>query len=224
MDKRNAMILGATGLVGQNLLRQMLACDMYDKILALVRRPLDIQHPKLVQQQFNPDQLENFKTDFAVHDVFCALGTTIKTAGSKEAFKKVDFDYVVALGKWCAKNHVSKLMVVSAMGANPKSRVFYSQVKGEMENAISQMAIPQVQVFRPSLLMGQRTENRTGEKAAQGFMGALGFLFIGPLLKYKAIRADVVANAMLNAAKLNKPGFTAYESDVMQQMGEMQKT
>jgi len=217
MEKRNALIAGATGLVGSSLLQQLLAEDLYEKIIVITRKPTAVTHPKLIQQLIDFDLIESFKLDFPVNDVFCALGTTIKTAGSQDAFYKVDFTYVVNLGRWCEVNGVKRFLVVSAMGANAKSGIFYNRVKGEMETAVSQLNIPQKQVFRPSLLMGNRTEKRGGEKIAQLVMGGLGFLFVGPLLKYKGIHADVVAKAMIKSAKADSKGFKIFDS------GEMQK-
>lgn len=218
MEKRNALIAGATGLVGNSLLKQLLADDLYEKVLVLVRRPMDIQNPKLTQQTIDFDRVESFEPGLAINDVFCALGTTIKTAGSQDAFYKVDYTYVVKLGKWGEAHGVKKFMIVSAMGANAKSGIFYNRVKGEMESAVSRLNIPQIQVFRPSLLMGDRKEKRTGEKIAQAVMGGLGFLFVGPLLKYKGIHADLVAAAMIKTAKQDLAGFKIYESDEMQGM------
>jgi uncharacterized protein YbjT (DUF2867 family) len=220
MEKRNALIAGASGLVGNSLLLQLLADDQYAKILVITRKPINITHPKLFQQQLDFDKIDSLKPGFAVDDVFCALGTTIKTAGSQHAFYKVDYTYVVNLGKWCADNGVRRFMVVSAMGANAKSGIFYNRVKGEMEAAISQLEIPQKQVFRPSLLIGNRAEKRSGEKIAQLVMGGLGFIFTGPLLKYKGIHADVVARAMIKAANEDMNGFSVFESGEMQRMGK----
>jgi uncharacterized protein YbjT (DUF2867 family) len=220
MDKRNALIAGATGLVGKSLLQQLLADDLYEKIIVITRKPIAINHPKLIQQPVDFDKIETLKLNLPVDDVFCALGTTIKTAGSQDAFYKVDFTYVVNLGKWCAANGVKKFLIVSAMGASAGSGIFYNRVKGEMEAAVSQLNIEQIQVFRPSLLMGNRSEKRGGEKFAQLVMGSLGFLFNGPLLKYKGIHADVVAKAMIHAAGKQLGGFTVFESGVMQTMGK----
>jgi len=218
MQKRNALIAGATGLVGKSLLNQLLADDQFEKVVIITRKLIDIKNSKLIQKLIDFDSVESLKPDFPIDDVYCALGTTIKTAGSQDAFYKVDFTYVVNLGKWCEANGVKRFLIVSAMGANPKSGMFYNRVKGEMETAVSQLNIPQIQIFRPSLLMGNRAEKRGGEKFAQVVMGGLGFLFAGPLLKYKGIHADVVAKAMIKAAKQDKEGFTIYESGEMQGM------
>jgi uncharacterized protein YbjT (DUF2867 family) len=219
MEKRNALIAGATGLVGHSLLKQLLADDQYDKIVTITRKPIAETHPKIIQQQLDFDKIESLSFDFPIDELFCALGTTIKTAGSQDAFYKVDFTYVVNLGKWGEGNGIKRFLVVSAMGADAKSGIFYNRVKGEMETAVSQFNIPKIQVFRPSLLMGNRTEKRGGEKIAQAVMGKMGFLFAGRLLKYKGIHADVVAKAMIKAAKEDVKGFTVFESGVMQGMG-----
>jgi uncharacterized protein YbjT (DUF2867 family) len=218
MEQRNALIAGATGLVGNSLLKQLLADDHYEKVVVITRKSIDVNHPKLIQKQIDFDKIESLKLDFRIDDVFCALGTTIKTAGSQDAFYKVDFTYVVNLGKWCVANSVKRYLIVSAMGASAKSGIFYNRVKGEMETAVSQLNISQIEVFRPSLLMGDRKEKRGGEKIAQAVMGTLGFLFAGPLLKYKGIHADVVAKAMIKASKEDRQGFTVYESGEMQRM------
>ena len=218
MEKRNALIAGATGLVGSSLLKKLLADDQYSTIVIITRKSMDVKHPKLIQKQIDFDKIESIKLDFQIDDVFGTLGTTIKTAGSQDAFYKVDFTYVVNLGKWCASNGVQRFMLVSAMGSNLKSGIFYNRVKGEMETAVSELNIPQIQIFRPSLLMGDRKEKRGGEKVAQVVMGSLGFLFIGPLLKYKGIHADVVAKAMIKSAQADAKGFAVFESDEMQRM------
>jgi len=154
-----------------------------------------------------------------VQDAFCVLGTTIRTAGSQEAFRKVDYDYVVGLGKLCEKNRISKFLVVSAMGADASSGIFYNRVKGEMEKAIQQLNIPSVVIFRPSLLMGKRKEFRRGERFAQILMGGLGFLFVAGLKKYKPIQAETVAASMIAASAANTGKFRILNSQEMQDVG-----
>jgi len=220
MQKRTALIAGATGLIGTSLLHQVLADDLYEKVIVIARKPIDLKHVKLIQHQIDFDTIESFNPGFQVDDVYCALGTTIKTAGSQEVFYKVDCTYVVNLGKWCATHGAKRYMVVSAMGANAKSGIYYNRVKGEMESAVSQLAISQKFIFRPSLLMGNRAEKRAGEKIAQIVMGALGFLFVGPLLSYKGIHADVVAKAMIMVARTQPEEFKIFESGEMQRYSE----
>ncbi len=197
----------------------MLADDQYENIIVIARKPIGTSNPKLIEKTIDFDSIESFKTNISIDDVYCALGTTIKTAGSQQSFYKVDNTYVVNLGKWCVLNNVKRYLIVSAMGADPKSGIFYNRVKGEMEEAASKLSIAQIQVFRPSLLMGNRTEKRGGEKIAQTVMGLLGFIFVGKLLNYKGIHVDVVARSMITAAKRDVPGFTVYESGEMQKNG-----
>jgi len=223
MQKRNALIAGASGLVGKSLVEQLLADNQYENIVIVTRKPIGIKNPKLTEQIIDFESIELLKLNMAIDDVFCALGTTIKTAGSQQAFYKVDFTYVVNLGKWCAANNAQRFLIVSAMGAATKSGIFYNRVKGEMEGAVSKLSISQIQVFRPSLLMGNRSEKRSGEKLAQFLMGSLGFLFVGKLLNYKGIHADVVAKSMIVKAKQEVLGYTIYESGEMQGIGKSEE-
>ena len=219
METRNALIAGATGLVGNELLQLLLSDPSYSKVLILVRKKIPVDHPKLIQLQVDFNRIESLSIPVQVQDAFCTLGTTIRTAGSQEAFRKVDYDYVVGLGKLCEKNKISKFLVVSAMGADVSSRVFYNRVKGEMENTVGQLAIPSIIICRPSLLMGKRRESRPGERLAQAVMGGLGFLFVGGLKKYKAIQARTVAAAMIAAAAANTGKFRMLNSGEMQDAG-----
>jgi uncharacterized protein YbjT (DUF2867 family) len=212
MGTLNALIAGATGLVGNQLLELLLSDESYSKVVILVRKPITMDHPKLIQILVDYDQLESLLLPVDVNHAFCALGTTIKTAGSQDAFRKVDHDYVVNLGKFCEKNGVQKFLVVSAMGADSSSGIFYNRVKGEMEVAIRQLSIPTVAIFRPSLLMGKRKDFRFGEKFAQAVMGALGFLFVGTLKKYKGIPAIIVAKAMIQTALKGKESHQVLNS------------
>jgi len=223
MQKRNALIAGASGLVGKSLVEQLLADNQCENIVIVTRKPIGIKNPKLTEQIIDFEAIELLKLNMTIDDVFCALGTTIKTAGSQQAFYKVDFTYVVNLGKWCAANNAQRFLIVSAMGAATKSGIFYNRVKGEMEGAVSKLSISQIQVFRPSLLMGNRSEKRSGEKLAQFLMGSLGFLFVGKLLNYKGIHADVVAKSMIVKAKQEVLGYTIYESGEMQGIGKSEE-
>ncbi|MFZ4548401.1 MAG: NAD(P)H-binding protein, partial [Bacteroidales bacterium] len=216
MQKQNALIAGASGLVGKCLLDQLLVDNQYEHIVIVSRKPIGITNPKIIEKIIDFDAVESLSLNLSIDDVFCALGTTIKAAGSQQAFYKVDYTYVVNLAKWCVANNVQRYLIVSAMGAAAKSGIFYNRVKGEMEETVSKLSIPQVQVFRPSLLMGNRTEKRSGEKIAQYVMDLLGFLFVGKLLNYKGIHAEVVAKSMIAEANREVPGFTIYESGEMQ--------
>jgi len=209
---KNALIAGASGLVGSELLQLLLNGNDYDKVIAFVRRPMEFSHPRLIQEIVDFKRLTEFSPAIAVTDVFCTLGTTIKKAGSQEAFRNVDHDYVVGMGKLSERIGVQQFLVVSSMGADASSRIFYNRVKGEMEMAVQQLNIPSIFIFRPSLLIGKRSEFRLGERIAQVMMGGLGFLFIGGLKKYRPIPASTVANAMLTVALTRKEECLVLES------------
>jgi uncharacterized protein YbjT (DUF2867 family) len=215
MQTRNALIAGASGLVGSQLMELLLADPAYSKVMILVRKTIPVNHAKLIQLQVSYEQLDLLSIPIPVQDVFCALGTTIRKAGSQAAFRVVDYDYVLNLGKFGEKNLVSKYLVVSAMGADASSGIFYNRVKGEMENAIRNLNIPSVIVFRPSLLMGNRKDFRLGERIAQFVMSGLGFLFVNGLKKYKPIHATLVAKSMITVAGKAVPGYRVVDSGEM---------
>lgn len=217
MEKRNTLVAGASGLVGSALLHKLISDDRYDKIVLISRNP-DISYTseKIISQLIDFDDLIHLKTKIRIDDVYCALGTTIKTAGSQDTFRKVDFDYVVNLAKWSQNNGIQRFMVISAMGSKASSAIFYNKVKGEMEEAIQKLQIPAVHVFRPSLLLGNRKEKRTGEKIAQTVMTTLGFIFQGPFLNFRGIKASDVASSMIDAAFETSPGFHVHLSGDMQ--------
>jgi uncharacterized protein YbjT (DUF2867 family) len=210
--QKTALIAGATGLVGSYCLRMLLQSDRYAKVTALVRRPLDVQHPKLEQKVVDFDQLATTPGIIA-DDIFCCLGTTMKKAGSKEAFYKVDYTYVVNLAKITSRQFASQFLVVSAMGADPDSLIFYNRVKGEMEETIKKLPFTVVHIFRPSLLLGDRPETRIGEKVGEVVMTALKPIMLGSLKKYRAVPARDVAKAMLVMAIDDGGGIQIHESD-----------
>lgn len=210
-NDRKALIVGATGLVGNELLQQLLQSEAYDNITILVRTPLSIEHPKLIQIPINFDELDSFEERFAVHDVFCCLGTTIKKAGSQEAFKKVDYEYPLHAAMLSKKQAASQFFVVSAVGANSKSRIFYSRTKGELEDALQRLQFQSLHIFRPSLLLGDRKEFRFGEKLASMIIPALSPLFVGRFKKYKPVQASVLAQTMLRIASSHRTGSHVYE-------------
>jgi uncharacterized protein YbjT (DUF2867 family) len=217
---RTALLLGATGLVGGELLTLLLADPEYRQVTVLVRRNLPRTHPKLVQRVVDFKDLTKAADAYKVDDVFCCLGTTIKKAGSQEAFRVVDYEYPLESAKLAARQGAGQYLLITALGADAKSSVFYSRVKGEVEEAVGRLPLKSLHIFRPSLLLGNRQESRTGEKIAIAVMKPLGFLLAGPLKKYRGIEARTVAQAMLRTAKRNVAGRHAYNSDVIQEMGK----
>lgn len=165
---RTAVVAGATGLVGTELLRLLTEAPEYSRVVALARRPPAIGSPKLVVRRARFDALADELADLraAPVDVFCCLGTTIAAAGSQLAFRVVDHDYVLAVGRWARDAHARRLLVVSALGADPASRVFYNRVKGETERDLAALGLESLVIVRPSLLDGDRAERRTGERLA----------------------------------------------------------
>jgi len=198
-EVRTALLVGATGLVGSFLLHRLLESGAYGRVTVWVRRDFGEAHPKLKAEVADFERLHERHVE--ADDVFCCLGTTIKKAGSQAAFRQVDYDYPVALAIAAAAGGAKRLLVVSALGANPDSRVFYSRVKGETEIAVRAAGVPATIFFRPSLLSGPRAEVRRGERIGE----AIGKV-LGPLLgKYRPIHADLVAAAMLRAALEERP-------------------
>ncbi len=184
-------------------------------ITIFVRKELNLNNSKLKQVVVDFEKLESYKEHFKVDHVFCCLGTTIKTAGSKDAFLKVDYTYVVESAKVAKSQGVKCFSVVSSMGANGKSKIFYNRVKGDMENALQKIDFPTLHIFRPSLLIGERKEIRRGEKIGAAISRAFSFAFIKGLKKYKPIQGSLVAKSMLDHAKAKTQGLQIIESDKM---------
>jgi uncharacterized protein YbjT (DUF2867 family) len=207
-------IAGATGLVGGHFVDLALADAGVDSVTVLVRRPLGKTAPKLTEMVVDFDRLECRHA--AADTVFCALGTTMKKAGSKEAFRKVDHDYPLALARVALEAGARRFVIVTAVGASARSAVFYNRVKGEVEAALAPMPFPAgVHVLRPSMLLGERGESRPGEAVGAAALRATRFLFAGPFARYRAIEAEAVARAMLAAARRDAPGLHVYEGKAL---------
>lgn len=215
-----ALIAGASGLVGSQLLAQLLAAPEYDRVVAVVRRPLPVEHPKLQQEIVDFTALEKNGTDLRCDDAFCCLGTTIRDAGSREAFRAVDHTAVLAFAWAARRNGARRFFVVSALGADPDSRVFYSRVKGETDEALQVLGFQTLGIFRPSLLLGPRPRFRLGERMMAALLWLAEPMLFGRLRKYRAIRAGVVARAMLRSSYGEGPrGLLIYPSDEIQDLG-----
>lgn len=208
---KTALIVGATGLIGGHLTRKILNHPSYSKIKVLVRKPLDFQHPKLEQIIINFDNFD--KSLVVADDIFCCLGTTMKQAGSKEAFYKVDFTYPFEVAKAALQNGAQQYLIVTAMGADTKSLFYYNRLKGEIEKALTDLNYPTLLIFRPSLLLGERKDSRAGEGFATIIMNTFNFLIPK---RYKAIKGETVANAMLYSAQKGIKGIQVFESTEMQ--------
>ena len=216
---KTALIIGSTGLIGSELLNLLLDSNDYLKVITFVKRDTGIKHPKLTQHIIDFDKPETFKELVVGDDFFCTIGTTIKKAGSKEAFRKVDFGYPKQFASFALQNKVKQFLIISSLGANAKSGNFYLKTKGEIQDFLKDCDFESVAVFQPSLLLGNRTEFRLGEKVGAFFMKTLSFLFVGNLKKYKPIESETVAKALLKIAQTNNIGFKIYESDAIQEIG-----
>jgi len=211
MPSRTALIVGATGLVGRHCLQQLVASGCYREILSIGRRSVALEHPKLRQVVVNFDDLG--APTIAVDDVFCCLGTTMRKAGSRDAFRRVDFEYPLRLARVALERGASRYSLVSSLGANPASRSFYLRVKGELERALRDLPFRGLSIFRPSLLLGPRAEPRWGERlGAIAFRGARPLLG-GPFRKYRPVEAGTVARAMVAIAEAGADGCRIVESD-----------
>jgi uncharacterized protein YbjT (DUF2867 family) len=217
-EKRIAMIAGATGLVGSYLIQYLSADPFYQKIISLVRRPSGLSLPKVQEKILDFEELENALADEPADHIFCCLGTTMKKAGSKDKFHTVDFQYPYRLAKFMKSKGAAQYNLVSALGANQKSMFFYNRVKGQAESEIAQLNFDQFNAFRPSLLLGERQEQRKGEQLATTMSEFFSPAMLGPLRKYRGIEARTVAKAMLQVAKAEKPGYKIIESDLIQQI------
>ena len=213
MSKRTALLLGATGLVGKHCLELLLDDDFYEKVITLGRRKIEREHAKLIQHIIDFDNIEEYANLFQAEDIFCCLGTTMEAAGSREAFRKIDFTYTKEAARIVSQNGAEQFLVVTTSGANPKSFIFYNRVKGEIEEAIKKMSFESAQIFRPSLLLGERKEYRSRERVGERLLKGFKFLLVGGLRKYRPVKASDVARAMVRMAKARPHGVHVYETD-----------
>lgn len=213
-NNKTAILFGASGLVGGQCLHQLLEHPAYKKVISIGRRQLDIEHERLEQHVIDFDTLDAYKHLIQGHDLFCCLGTTMANAGNKEAFYKVDFTYVFQTASLAAKNGVNQILLVSSVGADPDSFIYYSKVKGEIEKAVKELSFWAVHIFQPSILVGDRQENRPAEKIGIGLTQTFDRITGGNLLgKYKPAKVEDVAKAMLRAAQKLEGGIWTYPSD-----------
>jgi uncharacterized protein YbjT (DUF2867 family) len=216
MPTRKALIVGATGLIGGYCLQALYDDPIYSEVTAIVRKPILKTHRKLKKITSNFDNLEPKLSIIQAHDVYCCLGTTIKKAGSQEAFRKIDHTLVVTVAELMRKQGSEQFLVISAMGADSNSKIFYNRTKGEMEETLKEIGYPCLRIFRPSLLLGKRDEFRFGEKVGGLLTPVLKLFLIGSLKKYTPVEAESVAQFMVKAAH-EEPvsGVHVYESDMI---------
>ncbi|MBA4284268.1 MAG: hypothetical protein C0434_01895 [Xanthomonadaceae bacterium] len=208
---RTALLVGATGLVGAALLERLLAAADYSSVIVLGRRAPAIAHPKLRFVKSTLEDLDALPDPLKADDLFCCLGTTTRAAGGKAGLERVDYHMVLAVARAAQAGGVSRFYGVSAAGASATSPAFYSRVKARMEQAVGAVGFTAVHLFRPSLLLGARSESRPAEAFAQTLAPLLAPLCIGPLRKYRPITADAVADAMLRIARTDAAGTVIHD-------------
>ncbi len=211
-----AIIAGASGLVGSKLLPLLLEENELERVVALGRRPLGLQHAKLAEKQIDLLSIGALKSAIAEAgqgaEIFCALGTTIKKAGSREAFRQVDLEAPLALAQAALEAGARQYTICTAVGADAKSRVFYNRVKGELEEALRALRFPRgVKIVHPSMILGHRQDYRPLERIVGAPMRWTAPIFKGPLWPFRPIPAELVASAMRNAALREPPGDRVYE-------------
>jgi len=215
--KRTAIVFGATGLTGSNLAEELAETEVYDKILIFTRRKSQVSHPKFREIEFDITNIEAVKEEIKGDDLFCCLGTTIKKAGSQEAFRKVDLEAPAKIASIAAENGVNQFIVISSIGADPGSRNFYLRTKGQMEQAVQKEPFKAVVILRPSMITGKRNEYRLAEEAGKMIFRPLEKLLFGKLRKYCSIKSKTIARAMVNIA-LTPQDKIVFESNEIQEL------
>jgi uncharacterized protein YbjT (DUF2867 family) len=200
---RGAAIAGATGMTGQLLLNRFLDDGGFDPVLALLRRPLHRRHPRLLERVVDFSALASMAAA-PVDVAICCLGTTIRKAGSKEAFRAVDYGYALAFARWARGQGARHFLYVSSVAADLGSPNFYLRVKAETERDLEEIGFEWLDIFQPSFLLGHRAESRPGERVGQAVVQGLKFLLSGPLERYRGVHGSTVAQAILERAR--QPG------------------
>lgn len=209
MSKR-ALVIGANGLVGSQVVNLLLEDDRYSEVTVLTRKYVRLEHPKLVKHIIEFNNLHQSWDLIRGDDLFYSVGSTMSKAGNKTNFRKIDLDYTVNIAKIAQHNKVKQFVLVSSMGANPSSLFFYNRVKGEIERELKTVGFPTLLFIRPALLLGNRDENRLGESLAQAFFKVFNILMIGPLRNLKAIKANDVAKSMIHLANKQFKGIHTF--------------
>lgn len=212
---KTALMFGATGVVGRRCLRELLRHPAYARVISIGRRKSGVSDPKLTEIVTELDRLGDLPASDAavVDDAFCCLGTTQAKAGSTAAFRKVDRDFPMLAARFAKSRGARHFLLVTAIGADPRSPILYNKVKGEAEAAVIGEGLAATSIFRPSLLLAERDEFRWKEKLGEPFMRVLGLIMVGPARKLRPIPADDVARAMVRVAQTPKAGATVYSSD-----------
>ncbi len=218
---KSAVIFGATGLIGGNCLQRLLDHQAYNKVISIGRKPIKTSHPKLIHYDVDMRDSENYRRLMQGDDLFICLGTTMKKAGSKEAFYEVDHNLMFDIAKTGSLQNMNQLMIISSVGADKNSFIFYLKVKGELEDDVRRLPFWSVQILRPSVLLGQRHERRIAERVAGRLSKGLQY-FSGSILGDIApVEADDVAKAMIQSAQGLKKGTHIHHGSEIVQLAKL---
>jgi uncharacterized protein YbjT (DUF2867 family) len=216
---KKAIIIGATGLTGGLLLKRLLEDNRYESVILFSRNSCNIKHKKIKEHLIDLFELENYEETFIADDVFCCIGTTKAKTPNEDTYLSIDYGIPVSLAKISAKNNINTLVVISALGANKKSTVFYNRTKGRMEEDVLRQKINNTYILQPSLISGTREEKRFWEQIANLFMNVLNPLLIRNLKKYRSIHPNTIADAMIWLAN-NDYKSGRIPSDAIQEISE----
>lgn len=221
MQHKTTLLVGATGAIGRKLVPLLASSAAYGRLIILHRRPTPFARLSKVEERITDfSRLDEVSIEGGIDAVFCCIGTTQKKAGSTEAFQKVDRDIPVALAQWSARRGANAFVVVSSLGADAGSSSVYMRTKGEMEAGVASAGVRATYILRPSLLAGERDEDRLAERVGNRALAIIGPLMVGPLQRYRAVPTEVVATAMLACAISAAPGVHIIESEVIQSLGQ----
>ncbi|MCE5175863.1 MAG: NAD-dependent epimerase/dehydratase family protein [Bacteroidales bacterium] len=215
---KTAVVFGGSGLVGMALIHELIADENYEKVTVVLRDYIPISDPKLEQLiLIDFRHLLHLQGELNATDYFCCIGTTIKKAGSQEAFVQVDFEIPTSIAQMAKEHSIPNLVVISSLGANAASSNFYLRTKGKMEESVRKIYSGNLKFIRPSLLIGKRKELRWGESMGMFFILLFGWLLIGPLRKYRGVYAIDVAKAMIKLTKY-PPEKVVFESKELKEI------
>ncbi len=217
--QKTALVFGATGLVGSFLVNELAENEIYEKVKVFNRRKQHYTHNKISEIQVDFDKISEYIHEFKGHDAYCCLGSTLKKAGSKENFFKIDHDLPLEIAKICSTNDVGSFIAISSIGANSGSSNYYLRTKGLMELHIQELDFDQLAFVRPSMLVGPRKEFRFGELFGKIIMAPINYLLVGKLIKYRSIHSKTVAKAMIQIANMPMDKLF-YESDELSELAK----
>lgn len=210
---KTVLVIGATGLVGKTLVNKLLVNRDYDKIVVLVRRKLNINHPKLVEFIVNFDRLGDEYPNLDIDDVYCCMGTTIKKAKTKERMYQIDVGYPLTVAKLAKEKGLKQFILVSSMGANSDSKFFYMRMKGELEEKLKELSLPKLSIFQPSFLVGNRKENRINEQVFVGLYNGISKVVPNSIKNKLGIEVYKLADAMMKSDSYQVENLKIYNVD-----------